>query len=453
MKITCILLILGLTLPFHSLPGVTHRAGYGNMPYDSLVRHAERLLNDSRQLRNTDRETARELAAEAYRLFSLCPDTSGMAYALKEAGILDYLTGNPPQAYRNYEEAIRLFRLAGDSAGMSACFHNMALVHQDQGQLDSALFLLKTSLESDRRRNDTAGIAGSCNAIGNIFFIMGDYEQALGLYLESLSISRGTGNASAITDALLNLGMTYRMLERYDMALECIDKALAMAGQNGDKYSLGVGLLNRGQVFHARNMPDSALSLYQHSLSIRSELDDVEGTGICLRMIGTVYEEAGAFTAANEMYFSALKLSEELGHRRLTADYLIRIGHNLAQMGHAIKAIRYIGQGCSIAQWIGAPYEMMQGYSAFTLAWASLGKTDSAERYIGLYARQWARLFPNDSAGTGTQKRNEPIIKSSEGNRKVWINNFRCYPEVISGILAITAFLLAIRLLSGTGRL
>ena len=251
---------------------------------------------------------ARRHSERALRLWRQANDRYKQAQSLYGLGKIQTSLGETQKSLEAYTEALSLFQSASASHEQARTLVNLGWIYYDRGRTNVAQENFSQALELSRSVNDRQAEAMALLSLGNVHERIGEPQSALESLLESLSISKAINDHRGQGSALLEIGRVYNSLGEDQLAFDFLKRARDEA--HGDR------LINV-----------SALVLMAES-----------------------YRSMGQQAEALESLNSALASAEQIGHRRMTALTLQRLGTIYSEMGDRKRALDYYSRALMIAQ-------------------------------------------------------------------------------------------------------
>ena len=151
--------------------------------------------------------------------------------------------------------------------GLAYSLKNIGLVQYYQGKYLDVLNSWSRSLKVFETIHDTIGIANLVNNLGAIYYSQGSNAKALDYYLRSLSISEKIKDNYNTAQTLLNIGGLYAEMNNFDKALEYYNQIKNYRDKlNNAQINLGY-LLGVGEIYFEKGLYDDALKYYNEALT------------------------------------------------------------------------------------------------------------------------------------------------------------------------------------------
>jgi len=310
------------------------------------------MLQISTEYFSTSWKDAEKVATDALILSEKIGYKSGTALAHKTIGVINYYNGQPGLAVNAWDSALHYYREVGDKQG-------------------------------------------EANVLGNLggVYTQSNLAKSLEYNLEALKIAEEIKDSFRITTLLINIGALYdRQENTIQLAVKSYEKAIDIARTNGYSDALGLATSNLGNYLlglsqddkikkdkaRSKQLIDSALYYFKIG---EENLAGNANFSVSLNNIGTAYLYSGNFEASrayhNEAYSEAAKSNNKL--------YMAYALLGLAKIADTTKnyteALRHLHQGEKLGRDIEADDILIPAYQGLSMAYAKLGRYDSAYTY------------------------------------------------------------------------
>ena len=316
------------------------------------------LLALSKAYIGSDPQTAILYAGQARDLSEKIQFQKGLAYALKNIGNANAMSGKFLEALDSWEKSLAVFSAIGDKKGVANILSNE----------------------------------------GALYYNKSDDARALELYLKALDIAEQSGDTIRMATVLQNIGAVYsNKPSTQDKALEYYLKAYPFCLAAGDKEAIGNVEVNLGEIYLAEGK--DSLGLYHFEKSLKA-LEGSNSTYIpyTLNDIGKVYRGRKDFATAINYHQKAYDKAKRLGSKLHMAQSLTGIADTYLQEGLAGKAIPYYREAVTISQSIsGVNYELKNAYAGLALSYAEVSDYTNAYKYQSMLVTAKDSLYNIDT--------------------------------------------------------
>ncbi|HEV2831968.1 MAG TPA: tetratricopeptide repeat protein, partial [Hanamia sp.] len=129
------------------------------------------LIKESSTHFNDDRGQALNLATQAKALAEKINYPAGVAYSLKNIGIVYYFDGKYLEALDNYNQSLKIFQDIKDNVGIANLYSNIGSIYYNQADYAKALENHLLSLQYAELTNNKLRILTALNNVGTVYYI------------------------------------------------------------------------------------------------------------------------------------------------------------------------------------------------------------------------------------------------------------------------------------------
>jgi serine phosphatase RsbU (regulator of sigma subunit)/uncharacterized protein HemY len=279
---------------------------------------------------------------------------------------------SPTEAIQLSTEARNLAEQLDFQKGVANALKYMGMGHYFQGHYSETINFWQLSLMTFESINDTAGIANMLNNLGAVYNNVGDDARALELYLESLKIAEGINDSLRILTAMGNIGLIYQKKSAtQDKAKEYYLQAIQISEELDYQDGIGTNSVNLGEIYFKEEEYEMALAFFEKSL----EAFEKSSTGnmpYTLSSIGKVYAKWGDFEEAIKYQREAFDMAKNLDSKLDMTQILLGLAETYKQQGNIRSALTLFERARSIAQEIGALYELEDACKGLAFSYADI---------------------------------------------------------------------------------
>lgn len=308
-------------------------------------------------------EAAEWLEAERANLHAVADYAAASGrtlYAVQiPAALGDFLRahGDWAQSAELHQTALAAARQAGDTLGEAMALRQLGIVAWLSGDFQAAASRLSAAAALYAQGGHRPNHAYTLDQLGMVQQLTGDYAASMASRKQALARARHSGDRLAEALAVCHLGEIQRITGDYAAALVNLQKGLSMYRQlnfeQGEADVLGeLGRLHRD----AGDYPAAVASLTR-SLALFRAFDHRPFIATVLNELGLLYQLTGDLTAATSSHLQALKLSRDLGIRYAEAETLNSLGELSSRNSATRQARDRHAQALAIARGIGLPLE------------------------------------------------------------------------------------------------
>lgn len=300
----------------------------------------QKLLEQATELRYSDSESARRLAATALIDATAIGDQKSIARAERELGIAHFLHGEFPQALRRYHNALQLQESLGSQSGVAVLLNDIGAVRTEIGDYHGAMEYFLRSLELRRQHNaDPLAEASVLMSLGNVHNELDNPAEALRCFSEALATGQSLGNERLIAIASSNIGLAYQYLGSFKPALEYHTLSLELSRKTNNHQAEGNAIHNIGFCFyHLQQYAQAAKHLTQ-SLQLHRAMGNAQSQARDLYLLGAIHQAQGDFAKAAQHYRQGIEIAEKIGTNRNLCDLHRSLSELLQQRRRYAEAL------------------------------------------------------------------------------------------------------------------
>ncbi|MGM0550516.1 MAG: tetratricopeptide repeat protein [Bacteroidota bacterium] len=158
-------------------------------------------------------------------------DSSEIASALTNLGIIKRHNGKYPKALDYYQKALAIKQQAGDSSGISSVYNNIGVLYEALNLPSKAMEYYKQSLIIEKHHANAEGIATSWLNIGALFPALGKPDSAKFYLMRCINLSDSLGFSIIEEMAHESLAKHYKQTHTYALALHHYQEMMALQKQ------------------------------------------------------------------------------------------------------------------------------------------------------------------------------------------------------------------------------
>jgi tetratricopeptide (TPR) repeat protein/transcriptional regulator with XRE-family HTH domain len=282
-------------------------------------------------------------------------DGPGQALALRQLGILAWLTGDLPAADARLTQAAALYGEAGDRPAQAYALVQLGMVHQLSGDYPAAATTRQQALALARAAGDRLAEAQALVHLGEIQQLTGDYPAAAASFEQALALHRDLGNLIGEADALGNLGSVRLETGDYSAAAASAARSLAIYRDVGYRPGQAWTLNDLGLVQQLTGDYPAAAASHQQALALFGDLGNRLGQAEVLNRLGELATRTADTLQARGHHAQALAIARDLGATPEEARALEGLGNSHLHDGNTGEASAHLRQALAIYQRIGSP--------------------------------------------------------------------------------------------------
>lgn len=308
----------------------------------------------------------------------------------------NYLSSSPEEAIRYSLEAKEVAEKIKYRAGVAFALKNIGMVYYNQTRYVETIEYWNQSYRLFDSVGDKVNEALLLNNLGSVYMNQGDDPKALEYYFKSLQIAEQSKDIHKIAIAMANIGTIYSNNKfTYDKALEYYLKALPLSEQLKDKNVMGGLLVNIGETYMNRNKDDSALYYFKKSLDAYKNTENIP---YALNDIGKLYSRQGNYILAQQNHEQALAFAKNLDLQLDIAQSYMGLGNTYYKKKDYKEALKAYKNAETTASETNLKKELRDAYQGLALTYAGLKDFNDAFRYQTLFTNIKDTLFNLDIA-------------------------------------------------------
>jgi DNA-binding SARP family transcriptional activator len=256
---------------------------------------------------------ARQVFAEARKLFADADDHQGVALVTSHVALIDRLSGQIDDAARCYEQALSLFNKTGDKVAAAYALNGLAQVKLDLHDVAGAEILLSDALRLTRETQCKRVEAQVLSRMGEANLLAGKLAAAADAFQLALARARELADPIGQVYALMGTGIAKVRQAEFESARDALQQALVLAGAAGQQLAEARVLLGLSELAIANGDPAQAIVLGQRASGVfrgmGALLDDVHAHA----MLSTAHAALGDVEAAQAASAEAAALTRKPG--------------------------------------------------------------------------------------------------------------------------------------------
>ena len=282
-------------------------------------------------------------------------DWPGQALALRQLGILAWLSGDFPAAAASLTRAVALYGEAGDLPGQAYALDHLGVVQQFTGDYPAALANRQQALALARGCGDRLAEAMALVHISWVQQLTGNYSAAAPNVTRALEIFRSLGHRLGEADILGGLAAQQRDAGDYPAAAASLQRAHKLFRELGHRPFQATTLNELGNVQQLTGDFAAAAANHQEALDLFREFGSRINEVEALNSLGELASRTSATGRARAHHSQALTIARDIGLPLEEARALEGLGRAHLQDGNPGDAATHLRQALTIYGRIGAP--------------------------------------------------------------------------------------------------
>ncbi len=338
-------------------------------------------------------------------------DTSKVNNLLKLSAA--YISSAPLEAIRYSSEARTLSQKLNYKTGIAYALKNMGMVYYNQTKYVETIEYWNQSYLLFDSIGDKVNEALLLSNIGSVYMNQGDDPRALDYFFKSLRIAEQMHDKHKMAIAMGNIGTLYSNNEfTHNKALDYYFRALTLSEELEDKNVMGGLLVNIGETYLNRNKDDSALYYFKKSLKA---YENTENIPYSLNDIGKTYTRKGDYDLAEQYHQKAISFAMKFGLQLDVVQSYLGLGDTYYKKGNYSSALIAYEKARSTASDINLKKELKEAYFGLANTYASIKDFGKAYKYQTLYTNIKDTLFNVDIAKKVTNLQTHFDIQKKQG--------------------------------------
>lgn len=216
--------------------------------------------------------TAYNLAKDQLRLTQASNNKELQAKWLMCIGVFDLFKSSYPLAIESFTSALEIRTSIKDSSGIASAENNLGLVYYRVGNRQKAIDHFSRAITLRKQLNDPAGMAASLVNIANLYSEVGQKERALQTTSEALILYKKLDNKYAIAGCLSNIGSLYDELNQKSKAKEAFEESISIRKALSDDQGLAETYGNLAELAEGEKNYSQAVNYNLKALEIAKAL-------------------------------------------------------------------------------------------------------------------------------------------------------------------------------------
>jgi tetratricopeptide (TPR) repeat protein/transcriptional regulator with XRE-family HTH domain len=258
--------------------------------------------------------------------------------------------GHWDQAAALHRAAAAAARQAGDRHGQALALRQLGILGWMTGDLHAAIACLTSAADLYGEVGDQPGQAYTLDHLGVVYQLTGDYPAAVASRQQALTLARSSGDRLAEAVARTHLGWVQQLTGRLPEAAASLEQALTLARGLGHQLAEADVLSHLGRVQVATGDYPAAAASLQQSLALYRSLGHRPFQATALNSLGELATRTSAMRQARDHHAQALTIARDSGMSFEEARALEGIGHSYLHDGNPSHAARHLRQALAIYQ-------------------------------------------------------------------------------------------------------
>jgi len=219
--------------------------------------------------------------------------------------------GNYSIALDHFKKSYEIYTTLVDSSNMAKAAYQLGIINLFSGKMETSLSFLTEALDLYKAVGTQSDIADMLNAMASYYTDNEQEDLAIEKYKEALAIYTALDETAGMANIHANLGLTYIDLEKYDLAETHILEQGRLDTIIGTDYVMGFHYDFMGYLYKSKGELLRALGWYQKALKVRKRAASHYNLCETHIGIGNLYNDLGQYGKAIPHLNEVLSYEEE----------------------------------------------------------------------------------------------------------------------------------------------
>ncbi|HBX89676.1 MAG TPA: hypothetical protein DEG09_13800 [Marinilabiliaceae bacterium] len=249
---------------------------------------------------------------ESLPYFNNLNDSSKLAIAYNNLGLVESFLGNYDKSLNCFSESLKIEFALDNAKGIAQCYQNMAIVFSEGNQMVKALDFYNKALEVFLEEGAWEDAAAIYNNMAAEFSQAEEFDKASIYYNKSLDIYKKQRKGAMEARVLSNIGALKLRQGKYDEASKSMERALFLLKTEGDKIGEASTYGMLGDLYKGRGDLGQAVFLYGMAISLAEEygLKDIQIKNLLAEY--SAYKSLGRYNDALSSYEKYIALRDNI---------------------------------------------------------------------------------------------------------------------------------------------
>ena len=176
-------------------------------------------------------------------------DSSKIAGAAFQRGVLNSITGNYDKSLKSYQQALDIYELLNNERGMGITYNTIGLTYFNVKRYEESILNFLKSIEKLKAIDNIEGLASSYLNLANAYDNIDEDDKALEYYNRSIDLSKKTSNIRRIALNKQNISSIYKSQKTYPKALIFAQEAYETLKENNYRGELTGAAANLADIY------------------------------------------------------------------------------------------------------------------------------------------------------------------------------------------------------------
>ncbi|MFN8278587.1 MAG: sensor histidine kinase [Chitinophagales bacterium] len=230
-------------------------------------------------LKTSNIVAAKSLATREVALAEQLTDRRWIAFALNDAGTIEFLMGNFNAAEQLWQRALKLRVELKDEEGRISVLSKLSTLYTKRGDFQKSLETQLQTLRHFEKSNQPDKVAMTLSNIATLYFELRNNEKALEYARLGSAAAAKLSNPQILQNALTTLARAQMTISHNDSARMLYHQALTISSAINDQYTACIIYNNLASTYETDHQIDSALVYFRKALALAEQQQNK--SGIC----------------------------------------------------------------------------------------------------------------------------------------------------------------------------
>ena len=328
------------------------------LPERSLLQARCQLVDGEARWLRGELDQASAVADQAFEVFALHDDATGLADARWLRAWIDLDRGNAVASDDELAAAAVEARRCGDPVRIDV-FDAAAALFAVFRDLPAAEARWGSRFDPDDDSLHPAVVGWIHDYLGTSAFQSSDFGRAVSLLMRTYEAALATGQIRRAINVATNIGNGFTSLNAHHAALEWMQRGLDLARPTGWPMSIGLGLMQTAETLRQLGQREAALELLHEALTTLTPLAGSRAYAIALEYQGDLALDGGDYERALDSFALLEQRGEVLGQADFQSGARRGQAHALSHLNRPQAALDKAHAALALAREHGDAYNQI----------------------------------------------------------------------------------------------
>lgn len=208
-----------------------------------------------------------------------------LAEALMQAGIRNFIDGNPQQGIQTLEQSLQFASKTNNKTVLSKVLVNLGIFYNHMGNIEQSHKYFNDAIIILKKISNYRGIITTLINLGVSYLHQGSFNQAEETLKESLELSKQVQLPYQEVISMTNLGDVLTKLGKMEQAFYYYQESKALAQKLSIPLEIEINNLGINQVLYYQNQLDSIVESVKQSIQVFHEANEFSFEGIAYLLL------------------------------------------------------------------------------------------------------------------------------------------------------------------------